>query len=1052
MKNRFLSNLVLAVFIVGLAALSIFLGKRWMKRPTSPPEKTGEAPEVISFSSTVEEEASEPGGFSLSFSAGAPIGFSDEAYEDVGGAPLDAREEPGPALVETWKRSRIVPNTSRLMIGDEEELPLKGLQANVRIDGFRARVLLDCYFLNDRDEEYEGTFKLRLPNEASPFYLAFGATSFQAPDISDVAAEGPQFYARDRSLLMSFDPRRIRSDRGETWENVQEARMVPREKAAFAYTETVRRRVDPALLEWAGAGIFSARVFPLAPMKLHRIVLGYDVNLLPAGDDLEFRFDLPQGVPRKVVDMSVSGFPEERISVTPEAEPIQASGRISYRFEHPADPTILLRLLKPGPILLTGGDEKTGPHFALRYRPEIPEGAPATRSPSAVFLVDTSLSSNPEGFNVWLKLLEAILANNRPGLKRFAVLFFNIEAFWWKETLADNTPETVGELMRYARSLALEGATDLGRAMAEASEPGWLEAGGGTRRYDVFLLSDGAATWGEDDLYALSRTFASGPAGPIFSYTTGLSGVDSPALLHLTRESGGAVFSVVGEAEIAKASTAHRSRPWRIQSIRLEGAADILIAGRPRVIFPGQTLLVVGRGMPEANAKMTLSLHDGDRRTIETRPASTLRSELAPRIYGQVAVNQLEEFENATEEFSKAYASHFRVTGRTCSLLMLESEEDYERFNIQPEEDAFVVKGNPASTLIGNALEEIAEALGDPKASFLAWLKKMERIPGAEFEISTAFQMALDGMPREVFAVAPAPLSCKLRTWDGVPGSIQEQLASHELDYDQLTAEGERRRKDFGPADALKALSSLIENSPRDAVLARDVGFSAMEWNLGGQAYHLFRRVATARPYEPQTYRAMARLLEEMGKADLALAYYEIALTGKWPDRFGEFRRILGLEYLRFLRRLSSGDLQVRGGNFARARLETVEKEFSFGKPDLVVTITWNTDGTDIDLHVIEPTGEECYYEHTETKIGGRITEDVTGGYGPEMYTLRRAVAGEYRIRVKYYSEDRSRASARTKVYSTIYERWGTPEERVTRKVVILREGEEMHDIATVKM
>ncbi len=78
------------------------------------------------------------------------------------------------------------------------------------------------------------------------------------------------------------------------------------------------------------------------------------------------------------------------------------------------------------------------------------------------------------------------------------------------------------------------------------------------------------------------------------------------------------------------------------------------------------------------------------------------------------------------------------------------------------------------------------------------------------------------------------------------------------------------------------------------------------------------------------------------------------------------------------------------------------------------------------------------------------MTEDVTQGYGPEMYTLKKAVPGKYRIRVKFYATNRQRASARTKVYVTVYERWGAPNERVTRKVVALVEGKEMQDAATV--
>jgi hypothetical protein len=261
-----------------------------------------------------------------------------------------------------------------------------------------------------------------------------------------------------------------------------------------------------------------------------------------------------------------------------------------------------------------------------------------------------------------------------------------------------------------------------------------------------------------------------------------------------------------------------------------------------------------------------------------------------------------------------------------------------------------------------------------------------------------------------------------------------------------------RRQQELSADDALKAISSLVENSPGDAVLARDVAFSAMEWGLGGHAYYLFRRVATSRPYEPQTYRAMAQCLAGLNRVDLAMAYYEVALSGTWQDRFGEFRKIVGLEYLRFLRRIAAAELTTSVPAYAAARLETVGKEFDLGRADLLITITWNTDGTDVDLHVKEPTGEECYYGHRETKIGGRMTTDVTQGYGPEMYVLKKAVPGTYTVKAKYFAANRNRASARSKVYATVTEGWGTPQERTRRKVVVLVEGKEMHTVATVKV
>ena len=213
----------------------------------------------------------------------------------------------------------------------------------------------------------------------------------------------------------------------------------------------------------------------------------------------------------------------------------------------------------------------------------------------------------------------------------------------------------------------------------------------------------------------------------------------------------------------------------------------------------------------------------------------------------------------------------------------------------------------------------------------------------------------------------------------------------------------------------------------------------------------LFRRVAAKRPYEPQTYRAMARALERMGKTDLAMAYFEVALAGEWDSRFGELKTIVTYDYVRMLKRIADGKLRVASADYAKARLATLRKEVAIGS-DLVVMITWNTDNTDVDLHVTEPSGEECFYSHPETKSGGRITQDVTQGYGPEMYRLKRAPDGRYNIRVKYYASDANRLSARTKVQALVFQNFGTARQRVIEKTVTLALGKEMHHVASIQI
>jgi von Willebrand factor type A domain len=971
----------------------------------------------------------------------APGMAADGAYGAKG-----MEDEATPAVT-TWKRSQLASHTVRLSVGDDHDLPIQGMQAQVRIDGFRARVVLDYLFANDRGGGLEGRFQMRLPNEASPYYLAFGELA-QRP--AQIAVSEPVFFNTDQVRRMGTEPLQIAADRAESWVSPKQARMVPKEKAAFAYTSTVQRRVDPALMEWAGAGIFNARVFPLDAGKLYRIVVGYDVSLTPTGDELTYEFDVPPGIPEKAVDIGVADLPGSKTVFTPNASLTSEAGRKFARFDRPSASTISVRISGVKSSVLVGADPATGPYFASSFRPSLPKGADAAASRQAVFVVDTSLSSNPDRFNIWLKLMRATLDRNRGTMNAYAVLFFGIDTHWWKPGFVNNTPESVNELMTYASGLALEGATDLGVALEEATTPRWQAVRDKPAPSDLFLFSDGASTWGEADTQALARSLQESGA-PLFAYQTGLTGTDTEALTLLARESGGAVFSVVGEAEIKAAAVAHRTRPFHLVGVELDGASDVLLAGRPRAIYPGQTLSLAGRGTIPTDAEVRLTVkRDGKTEIVRTQLGQALESELTSRTYGQIAVGQLEELGDATEDVAKSYATHFRVTGRTCSLLMLESEEDYRRFGIRPEADAFVVKQKPVSQTVEAVLRQLSATLGEPKASMLAWLAKLERTPGMTFRTPVSLRAAVESMPASSFAVRVPPLAVKQRNRRQLSASYAGLLARHAIEYDVVQAEAGRRAKQVGAADGLKALSSLVEQNPGDAVLARDIGYAAMQFGLPEQAYYLFRRVAASRPYEPQNYRAMAQSLAAIGRADLAMIWFEVGLVGQYDERFGEFRRILAMDYLRFLRGIENGSVKSSVPDYAKSRLASLAREYPMPTAELVVMITWNTDATDVDLHVIEPTGEDCHYANRNTEIGGAMTTDVTQGYGPEMYVLPRAKEGRYVLRAHYYASDSSRTATRTKVYATVFENWGTPRERTYERVVTLEVGKEVHEIMTI--
>ncbi len=112
---------------------------------------------------------------------------------------------------------------------------------------------------------------------------------------------------------------------------------------------------------------------------------------------------------------------------------------------------------------------------------------------------------------------------------------------------------------------------------------------------DVFPLSDGASTWGESDPFVTTRALAESGISAVYAYQTGLAGTDTESISFVARELGGAVFSVTGDAEVKSASTAHRAHPLRLLDARIKGVSDVLLGGRPRFLFPGQTLRVAGR-------------------------------------------------------------------------------------------------------------------------------------------------------------------------------------------------------------------------------------------------------------------------------------------------------------------------------------------------------------------------------------------------------------------------------------------------------------------------
>lgn len=69
----------------------------------------------------------------------------------------------------------------------------------------------------------------------------------------------------------------------------------------------------------------------------------------------------------------------------------------------------------------------------------------------------------------------------------------------------------------------------------------------------------------------------------------------------------------------------------------------------------------------------------------------------------------------------------------------------------------------------------------------------------------------------------------------------------------------------------------------------------------------------------------------------------------------------------------------------------------------LRVVLSWDTAMTDLDMHVISPDGEHVWYGQRVAKNGGSLDQDVTGGYGPEIFAIPSPVTGNWHVYVNYF-------------------------------------------------
>jgi Ca-activated chloride channel family protein len=234
----------------------------------------------------------------------------------------------------------------------------------------------------------------------------------------------------------------------------------------------------------------------------------------------------------------------------------------------------------------------------------------------------------------------------------------------------------------------------------------------------------------------------------------------------------------------------------------------------------------------------------------------------------------------------------------------------------------------------------------------------------------------------------------------------------------------ELKQSDVG----IRILTSILELELENVQLLRIVGYRLDQEKEYELADIIFEKVKRLSPSEPQSYRDLALIKEKMGKYEEAVQLFNEVITGQWDSRFDEIELTAIIELNHCLEKAQLHDLKPVDEGF-RYKMDI----------DLRISLAWDTNDTDIDLHVYEevPRGEHCYFGHRNTAIGGLLSRDFTRGYGPEEYMLRKAPAGKYRVTNKYFSSHQQSLTGGTTILCTFFTNYMRPNEK--RECVTMR-------------
>lgn len=904
-------------------------------------------------------------------------------------------------------------------IGGERPIQLKAVHIEGHLAGLLAQTTFELTFYNPNARQLEG--QLRFP-----------------------LLDGQQLSA----FALDFD------------KEFRPAVPVEKSKGRQVFEETVRQKIDPALLEATGGNQFRLRVYPIPAQGERRVQITISEVLSSSGNGLRYR--LPLQFAQEAKDFRLK---------------LQAQGLASAPVALNALSPLTFRQ-RQGGYITEGGKPALTPQgeLVLALQPvqtpqihtqtfgndtyflaTLPAGNIASKPrkiPRVVGLLwDSSGSGATRKIESELALLDRYLramGNGEVRLQRLRDQPEKIETY----RIVNGNWERLRQALQ---STQYDGATSF-----------QFKVQSDVREY--LLFSDGLSNYGSDRFPALE---ARKPAKTqkLFAISSA-AGADSERLSALANQYGGRLVTLADSVD--EAARALLDEGARLAGLPAGSGVDQL-AIRCLDAQGGQFLLAGRLTAPHGTLRGRIL--DG---TAEGKPFDLSIQKQAidsPLVAQQWASLQIARL-NGEYQFNRGairrLGLRFGLPSRETSLIVLDRVEDYVRHDITPpaslRERFEQLRAQRRQLLRGQRQKQIDSVVAQFEARIAWWgkdfpkdtppkrppvLHKMAR-PSGLIEERRMAGSAPSSAPMAMAAPSPSmakrtdsnerddsgtQIGIHVRKWSPDTPYLKRLKSTANADLYRVYLDEkpswsnspafyldvadlflERGQKQL----ALRILSNLAEMDLENRHVLRLLAYRLLQIKEARLAVPVLQEVQRLSEEEPQSFRDLGLAYAAAGEPQKAIDQLNEVITRPWDGRFAEIELI------------AVGELNAIVANQGRLDTSRIDPRLLRNLPvDLRVVLSWDADNSDMDLWVTDPNGEKCYYGHRNTYQGGHMSRDFTGGYGPEEFLLKRAKPGKYKVEANFFGNRQQIVAGATTLQLNLFMHFGT--DRQQQETISLR-------------